>query len=215
MAGLNHIAQVLLRLALAAGLSWVPAGPAWAADAGLVGQIAQQLGQYRGVRAAFTQTQSLAALKQPAVSRGQLVLAREQGLLWQLEVPYRTTYVFRDAQVIEIDADGRRSVTDSHALAGMQQVTRLMRAMLAGDLSGLYTQFKVTASGTVAQWRLQLQPDQPQLAQAIKGITLAGGSFLQSVHLDLASGDTLQLDFTHSVALDTLTPAEQAEFKGP
>jgi len=97
----------------------------------------------------------------------------------------------------------------------MRQVTQLMRAMLAGDVSGLYSQFRVSAEGTAAHWRLQLQPDQPQLAQAIKGITLSGGSFLQSLHIDLASGDAMQLDFTQCEALDALTPAEQAEFGAP
>jgi len=201
-----------LALALIVG---VPVAPALADDSALVGQIAQVLGQHQGVRADFTQTQTLAALKQPAVSHGTLLFASRQGVLWQVDTPYRTTYVFRDQQVIEIDANGRRSVRDSRDAAGMRQVTQLMRAMLAGDLSGLYTQFRVTASGSTAQWRLQLLPDQPQLAQAIKSVSLSGGQFLQSLQLDLASGDTLHLDFTHSVALDLLTPAEQAEFGGP
>jgi len=208
------VARPLLRLALAGLLSLTAAAPAWAADTASVGQIAQVLGQRNGVRAEFTQTQTLAALDKPAVSRGKLVFARQQGVLWQVLEPYQTTYIFRDEQVIEIDASGKRAVRDSRTLAGMRQVTQLMRAMLSGDLSGLYSQFRVTASGSTAQWRLQLQPDQPQLAQAIKGITLSGGSFLQSLHIDLAGGDATQLDFTQSEVLDALTPAEQAEFGG-
>ena len=204
----------LSRLALTGLLSLAVATPAWAQDTALPGHIAQVLGQRNGVRAEFTQTQTLAALDKPAVSRGKLVFAREQGVLWQVLEPYQTTYIFRDTQVLEIDANGKRTVRDSRTLAGMRQVTQLMRAMLSGDLSGLYSQFRVTASGATAQWRLQLQPDQPQLAQAIKGITLSGGNFLQSLHIDLANGDATQLDFTHSVALDALTPAEQAEFGG-
>jgi len=114
-----------LALALIVG---VPVAPALADDSALVGQIAQVLGQHQGVRADFTQTQTLAALKQPAVSHGTLLFASRQGVLWQVDTPYRTTYVFRDQQVIEIDANGRRSVRDSRDAAGMRQVTQLRRA---------------------------------------------------------------------------------------
>jgi len=91
----------------------------------------------------------------------------------------------------------------------------MMRAMLAGDLSALYSQFDVRAEGTPAHWQLQLTPNQPQLAQSIKGLTMSGGDFLQTLRISLASGDVTQLDFADSMPVTELTPAERTLFGTP
>lgn len=49
--------------------------PASASNTSLVSQIAGRLAQAKGVRAQFTQTQTLSAMKQPLVSTGSLVFS--------------------------------------------------------------------------------------------------------------------------------------------
>ena len=88
----------------------------------------------------------------------------------------------------------------------------MMRAMLGGDLSALYSQFDVQAAGTPAQWRMQLTPNQPQLAQAIKGLQMNGGSYLRTLRITLANSDVTTLDFADSATVTDLTPAEQQLF---
>ncbi|MEX3703139.1 outer membrane lipoprotein carrier protein LolA, partial [Paraburkholderia sp. BR14317] len=76
---------------------WMPAQAATvpanvstdAGDAALVSQIASRLARASGVRAHFTQTQTLAAMKAPLVSTGSLLFFRERGVIWQVETPYR------------------------------------------------------------------------------------------------------------------------------
>jgi hypothetical protein len=58
-----------------------------AQSAALVSQITAQLGRASGIRARFTQTQTRAALKQPLVSSGSLLLARGRGLAHRGTVP--------------------------------------------------------------------------------------------------------------------------------
>ena len=141
------------------------AQPASASDTGLVSQIAGHLAQAKGVRAQFTQTQTLSAMKQPLVSTGSLVFFRERGVIWQIDTPYKATYVITDTGVSEVNANGQRTNSkSSDGVRGVAQVSRMMRAMLGGDLSALYAQFDVHADGTPAQWRMQLTPNQPQLA---------------------------------------------------
>jgi len=91
----------------------------------------------------------------------------------------------------------------------------MMRAMLGGDLSALYSQFDVQASGTPAQWRMQLTPNQPQLAQAIKGLQMSGGSYLRTLRITLANGDVTTLDFSDTAKVTDLTSAEQQLFGAP
>jgi hypothetical protein len=91
----------------------------------------------------------------------------------------------------------------------------MMRAMLGGDLSALYSQFDVQAEGSAAQWRMQLTPNQPQIAQSIKGLQMNGGDYLQSLRITLANGDVTKLDFAKSAAVSEPTPAERSLFGVP
>jgi outer membrane lipoprotein-sorting protein len=192
-------------------------GPAQ--GAGLVSQIAAQLGRASGIRACFTQTQTRAALKQPLVSSGSLLLVRGRGVVWHIETPYRATYLITDAGVSEINAAGQlvggASARGTSGTRSVAEVSRMMRAMLGGDLSALYSQFDVQAAGTLAQWRMRLTPNQPQLAQAIKDLQMSGGSYLRTLCITLANGDVTTLDFADSTTVTDLTPAEQQLFGVP
>jgi outer membrane lipoprotein-sorting protein len=195
----------------------VSAMPATSADnSGLVSQIAAHLAQAKGVRAQFTQTQTLSAMKQPLVSTGSLVFFRERGVIWQIDTPYKVTYIITDAGVSEVSANGQRTNTNSgNSVRGVAQVSRMMRAMLGGDLSALYSQFDVKADGTPAQWRMQLTPNQPQLAQSIKGLEMSGGDYLQGLRITLANGDVTRIDFAKSAAVSELAPTERTLFGAP
>ena len=187
-----------------------PAQQTQSQSAALVSQVAGRLAQTRGVRAQFTQTQTLSAMKQPLVSTGSLVFFRDRGVIWRVESPYKATYIITDAGVTEVDANGKRINTKSaQGVRGVAQVSKMMRAMLGGDLSALYSQFDVDAQGTLSQWKLELKPNQPQLAQSIKGLQMTGGEFLQGLRITLANGDVTQLEFTKSEALSELAPNER------
>ena len=187
-----------------------------AGNPALVSQIASHLAQAKGVRAQFTQTQTLAAMKQPLVSTGSLLFFRDRGVIWQIDTPYKATYVITDAGVAEVDANGQRVTAHSaQGTRGVAQVSKMMRAMLGGDLSALYSQFDVQAEGSAAQWRMQLTPNQPQIAQSIKGLQMNGGDYLQSLRITLANGDITKLDFAKSAAVTEPTPAERSLLGAP
>jgi outer membrane lipoprotein-sorting protein len=181
-----------------------------ASDVQLVQQITGKLAQAKGVRAQFTQTQTLSAMNRPLVSTGSLVFFRERGVLWQIDTPYKATYVITDAGVAEVNAAGQRVNTNApQGARGVAQVSKMMRAMLGGDLSALYSQFDVKAEGTPGQWRMQLTPNQPQLAQAIKGLQMEGGDYLKTLRITLANGDVTQIEFANSRAVDELQQSER------
>ncbi len=186
-------------------------GNAAPAEAKLVARIAAQLADQGGVRARFRQVQTLGALSAPLVSMGTLVFSRERGVIWHTETPRTVTYVIGDASVTTIDSNGSRS-TRGAGRGGIAQVSKMMRAMLSGDLSALYSQFDVAAEGTTARWHLLLTPNQPQLAQAVKSLRMEGGAFLTMLEIVAANGDTTRIDFSGSERVDALTPAELALF---
>ncbi|BEU64116.1 hypothetical protein MAFF301524_39160 (plasmid) [Ralstonia pseudosolanacearum] len=179
-------------------------------DSTVVSQVAAQLGRARGVRARFTQTQTLRSMQRPLVSAGTLLFSRERGVIWQIEQPLRLTYVVTEAGVRTLDAAGKPVPGSQRNAAGIAQVSRMMRAMLGGDLSAMYSQFDVAAQGTPAHWRLRLTPTQPQLAQALRGLDLHGDTYVRGITIRAVSGDETRLEFTDSASVDTLSPAELA-----
>jgi len=217
----------LKRRAAAAALialmtAWAPAGAVTASssvgasDAALVQQIAARLSRAKGVRARFTQTQKLAALKAPLVSTGSLLFFRDRGVIWQIDSPYRKTWVMSDSGIVVIDAAGQL-ITNGAAQRsrGAAEIAKTMRTMLGGDLSALYSQFDVQARGTSSQWQMRLVPRQPQIAQSLQGIQMDGGDFVQRLRITLANGDVTQYDFSGSVEVTELAPADQKLFGTP
>ncbi|MEX3955111.1 outer membrane lipoprotein carrier protein LolA [Trinickia sp. EG282A] len=185
-----------------------------AREAGLVAAVAARLAEKPAIRARFRETQTLAALKSPLVSTGTLLFVRERGVIWRIDTPYAAAYVIGDAGVARIGANGERAAQAgrSRASAGVAQVSRMMRAMLGGDLSALYAQFDVRATGTPAQWRIELTPNQPQIAQAIDSLQMEGGEFLRSLVIRSASGDITRIDFVDSAVVGAPAAADLALF---
>ncbi|PTB20750.1 hypothetical protein C9I57_11705 [Trinickia symbiotica] len=183
-----------------------------AREAGLVAAVGARLAEKPAVRARFRETQTLAALKSPLVSTGTLLFVRERGVIWRIDTPYAAAYVIGDAGVARIGANGERAAQAGRPPAGVAQVSRMMRAMLGGDLSALYAQFDVRAAGTPAQWRIELTPNQPQLVQAIDSLQMEGGEFLRSLVIRSASGDITRIDFVDSAVVSAPAAADLALF---
>ncbi|MFB9125477.1 outer membrane lipoprotein carrier protein LolA [Paraburkholderia dipogonis] len=212
LSALSVLAATVVGMEPASAASAASTKEAAPGNPALVSQIAAHLAQARGVRAQFTQTQTLSAMKQPLVSTGSLLFFRERGVIWQIDTPYKATYVITDAGVSEVNANGQR--VTAHSAQGTRGVAQVSK-MLGGDLSALYSQFDVQAEGSAAQWRMQLTPNQPQIAQSIKGLEMNGGDYLQRLRITLANGDLTQLEFTKSAAVTELTAAERGLLGAP
>ena len=216
MAGLNDTMRAGLAALALAMSALAGAAPSEAPqESALVSQVAAQLAQARGVRAQFVQTQTLQALQKPLVSSGTLLFVRDQGAIWRIEQPTRMTYVMTDAGVTTLDANDKPMARGARNAAGVAQVSRMMRAMLAGDLSALYSQFSVNAQGNASRWQLKLTPAQPQLAQALRGLDLAGDTYVRSIRIRSANGDETRIDFTGSTRVDAPSAAERTLLGAP
>jgi outer membrane lipoprotein-sorting protein len=216
MAGLNDTMRASLAALALAMSALAGAAPSEAPqESALVSQVAAQLAQARGVRAQFMQTQTLQALQKPLVSSGTLLFVRDQGAIWRIEQPTRMTYVMTDAGVTTLDANDKPMARGARNAAGVAQVSRMMRAMLAGDLSALYSQFSVNAQGNANRWQLKLTPAQPQLAQALRGLDLAGDTYVRSIRIRSANGDETRIDFTGSTRVDAPSAAERILLGAP
>ncbi|MGU7841458.1 LolA family protein [Burkholderia sp. AW33-5] len=178
-------------------------------NAALVSDVAARLARVGAIRTDFRQTQTLSAMKQPLVSTGSMLFDRRSGVVWRIETPYKATYVITDSGVREVGAD-RHLVAPGGGGRGVAQVSRMMRDMLGGDLSALYAQFDVDASGTPERWRMVVRPNQPQLAQAVRVLEMSGGTYLGRLDLTFANGNVTSLEFARPTPVDAPAPVERA-----
>lgn len=177
--------------------------PAISAEPDTLAQISAQMEQHPVVRAEFVQSKQMSVLKRPLVTSGHLVFSRRHGVLWQIEQPYRMSYVLGEERIIEIAADGTRRERGLRDVPGLAEVGRVVRAMLGTNTVVLRELFEVSVQGSPEKWNIDLKPRQSQVAQFISGLHLAGGRFVESIRIGETSGDTTQIRFrnTHGAAV--------------
>ena len=178
----------------------------------LVDQIASQANATTVLRASFVQTKTMAALRRPLVSTGQLLLSRDQGLAWHIEAPLRATYLLSERGVTEIDAQGARRTRDAREMPGLEYISRTFQALLAGNMDALRESFDIEAQGTREAWRLVLLPRQRQTAAFLRQLELTGGRHVERITVVEAQGDRTVMQMSHIRSDTALTAAETAQF---
>jgi hypothetical protein len=190
-------------------------GRAQATEPDALTRIGAQIEQHAVVRAEFTQSKQMTAMKRPLVTSGHLVYSRKHGVLWQIEQPFRMSYVLGEDKIVEIGADGVRRERGLRDVPGLAQVGRVFRAMLGANTSALREYFDATVHGDPAKWEVELKPRQPQLAQFLTGLQLSGGRFVDSIQISEAGGDSTQIRFRNSQGASAPSDAELQLFGEP
>jgi len=160
-----------------------------------VAGVRKRLEAHPEVRMEFVQTRTIAGLAKPIVTRGRLFFWHKQGVLWQVEQPYRVTYAVGQDTITEIAADCTRTVRAERDVPAAARISRAVRAAVSGDPSTLNNWFETDARLDGARWQLVLTPRQTQLARQIKAIRLSGGEFLEDVRIDAVNGDETRIEF--------------------
>jgi hypothetical protein len=166
------------------------------------------------VRMEFVQTRTIVGLAKPIVTRGRLFLWHKQGVLWQVEQPYRVSYAVGQDVITEIAADGTRTVRTERDAPAAARISRAVRAAVGGDASALNGWFETEARLDGARWQLTLTPRQTQLARQIKTIRLGGGEFLEDVRIDAVNGDETRIEFRNHQAGAPTEQERRAFFSG-
>lgn len=179
---------ILTAVLLLAPLAAFPAP----SDDPVLARIAANLSRPAVLRSDFTQTKTVAAMTRPIVTSGKFVYAREQGILWKIEQPYRVTYALSEKGVVEVGANG--TATRPYQSQGLQHVGRIFRALFEADFEALGQYFVPTVTGSPERWDLTLAPRGP-LRQVFEHVRVRGARFVEEVNFDEANGDTMTIRF--------------------
>lgn len=191
----------------------LPALPAHADD--LLASVAKRLADAPVIRGRFEQTRRLSGFSNPLVSRGDFVLARGRGVVWQTREPFPSSLLVTPEKLVMRGADGSvQQQMQAESQPAMRVVGESMIAVLRGDLHGLSARFDVTGKlvGS-AGWALTLIPKDAGMRRVFTRIELAGDKFVRDVRLEEAGGDSTVVRMIDPAAAARLTPAEEQRFE--
>jgi Outer membrane lipoprotein carrier protein LolA-like len=160
----------------------------------------------------FTQTRTLAALSRPLKTTGRLVLAKDQGVIWQVRKPLNLTYVIGPKGMLEVGPDGKAKRKAAKDVPMVAQMGRIFQALLQGQWSALNDYFTVRAEGKAERWKIILVP-RPQTAGLLKGVQVSGALFIERILVEETSSDGMELVFERPNMDEPLSEAELRLFK--
>jgi len=173
----------------------------------LTDDVLGHLAKHPQVRAEFTQSRENPALAEPQLSHGDLLFVIGHGMVWHTRDPFEDTLVFTSGDTSRLNAQGKlERVRDGNR--GVSQVSGMLQSLLAGKSDDAARQFTIRAEGTPEHWTLHFVPRQARVAKVLAGITLKGDAFLQSIEVNLASGERTLITFANTRDAGSLTPVE-------
>lgn len=170
------------------------AGAADQPDA-LLQEISQQLAKQTHLQVDFIQTKEMAALKKPLVMKGALLYSKADGVIWQLNSPYRVRYEFNGQSVVETNAAGERRERRAEDTPAIAQISNIFKAILSADHALLAQHFTIGATGSIRQWEMHLTPKSAYLRKAMTEIVMTGNQSVDGVKIYEANGDHTDIRF--------------------
>ncbi|WP_341516866.1 outer membrane lipoprotein carrier protein LolA [Citrobacter gillenii] len=166
------------------------------------------------VRAHFDQTRTIKDLPQPLRSQGNMLIARDQGLLWDQTSPFPMQLLLDDKRMVQVINGQPPQTLTAENNPQMFQFNHLLRALFQADRNVLEQNFRVafTDKGE-GRWTLRLKPITTPLDKIFATIDLAGKTYLESIQLNDKQGDRTDITLSqHQLTPAQLTDDERQRF---
>lgn len=177
-------------------------------------QLQQRFASQPVIRANFEQVRTIAGMSQPLVSRGQLLIAQQQGLWWHQATPFVMTLILDDKRMVQSMSGQPPQVITADSNPQMFQFNHLLRALFQADEKVLRENFELDFRDLGNdQWQLSLTPKAAPLNKIFNRIDLQGAAFLNRITLDDKQGDKTAITLSDTrTEPKQLTDEERARF---
>ncbi|ELY4509401.1 outer membrane lipoprotein carrier protein LolA [Cronobacter dublinensis] len=184
------------------------------ASAVTLDELQQRFTQQPVVRAHFEQTRTIKDMPQPLRSRGEMIIARDKGLLWRQTQPFPMTLLLDDTRMAQQINDQPPQVVTAQNNPQMFQFNHLLRALFQADRKVLEQNFRIDFQDNgQGRWRLALTPVTTPLDKIFASIELQGRDYLETINLCDKQGDQTDIVFSqHHLEPATLTDEERQRF---
>ena len=185
-----------------------------AAHAVTLEQLQHRFASQPVIRANFVQVRTIAGMAQPLVSRGQLLIAQQQGLWWQQHTPFPLTLILDDKRMVQSMSGQPPQVITAESNPQMFQFNHLLRALFQADEKVLKENFTLDFQDKGNEnWQLGLTPKAAPLNKIFNRIELQGGAYLNRIQLDDKQGDKTDITLSDTRTEPShLTDEERARF---
>lgn len=166
------------------------------------------------VRAHFDQTRTIKNLPQPLRSQGEMLIARDTGLLWDQKTPFPMLLMLDDKRMVQVINHQPAQVITAENNPQMFQFNHLLRALFQADRKVLEQNFRIDFQDKgQGRWTLRLTPTTTPLDKIFATIDLAGQTWLESIQLNDKQGDRTDIALSqHQLTPATLTYDERQRF---
>ena len=166
------------------------------------------------IRAHFDQTRTIKDLPQPLQCQGQMLITRDQGLLWDQTSPFPMQLLLDDKRMAQVINGQPPQIITAENNPQMFQFNHLLRALFQADRKVLEQNFRVEfADKGEGRWTLRLTPTTTPLDKIFNTIDLAGQTYLESIQLNDKQGDRTDIALTqHQLTPAQLTDDERQRF---
>jgi outer membrane lipoprotein-sorting protein len=166
------------------------------------------------VRAHFDQTRTIKAMPQPLRSQGEMVIARDTGLLWDQTSPFPMQLMLNDSQMVQIVNGQPPQTLTADNNPQMFQLNHLLRALFQADRKVLEQNFRIDFQDKGNNsWTLKLTPTTTPLDKIFTSIDLGGATYLNTIQLNDKQGDRTDITLTQQrLTPATLTDDERQRF---
>ncbi|WP_194207437.1 outer membrane lipoprotein carrier protein LolA [Superficieibacter sp. 1612_C1] len=166
------------------------------------------------VRAHFDQTRTIKDLPQPLRSQGNMLIARDRGLLWDQTTPFPMQLLLDDKRMVQVINGQPPQTITAENNPQMFQFNHLLRALFQADRNVLEENFRVAfADQGEGRWTLRLTPITTPLDKIFASIDLAGKTYLESIQLNDKQGDRTDITLSqHQLTPAQLTDDERQRF---
>jgi outer membrane lipoprotein-sorting protein len=160
-----------------------------AAQAIELAEVMEQLGRTTSGEARFVEQRHVQGLAKPLQSSGTLSFTAPNRFERRTLEP-KPEAMLVDGNQVTLTRNGRSRQMALDAVPEMALMVEAIRGTLNGDAAALRRSFKPIVNGSIAQWTVQLEPQDVRLATQLSYIHLGGRrGELRSVEVQMADGD--------------------------
>jgi outer membrane lipoprotein-sorting protein len=177
-------------------------------------ELQQRFTEQPVIRAHFAQTRVIKDLPQPLRSQGEMLIARDKGLLWDQKAPFPMMLMLDDSRMVQVVNNQPAQVITAENNPQMFQFNHLLRALFQADRHVLEQNFRIEFHDKgEGHWTLSLTPVTTPLDKIFVSIDLAGQTYLESIQLNDKQGDRTDIALSqHRLTPATLTDDERQRF---
>ena len=177
-------------------------------------ELQQRFTEQPVVRAHFEQVRTIKDMPQPLRSQGEMLIARDSGLLWDQKAPFPMTLLLDDKRMVQIVNGQSPQTITADTNPQMFQFNHLLRALFQADRNVLEENFRVEfADKGDGRWTLRLTPVTTPLDKIFASIDLAGKTYLEHIQLNDKQGDRTDIALSqHQLTPAQLTDDERQRF---